>query len=110
MKDAELRELHLRGPTSGLGLLTRINAPLARRHDPLRSAACWSSSRSSSTRCSAATCSTARPTWTENLALVLVLYVTLIGAAVGVRDAGHIGMESLLVLVPGPHPRTGSSS
>ena len=40
------------------------------------------------------------PTWAENLALVLVLYVTLIGAAVGVRDAGHIGMESLLVLVP----------
>ena len=33
------------------------------------------------------------PTWTENLALVLILYVTLIGAAVGVRDAGHIGME-----------------
>jgi TRAP-type C4-dicarboxylate transport system permease small subunit len=40
------------------------------------------------------------PTWTESLALVLVLYVTLIGAAVGVRDAGHIGMESLLVLLP----------
>ncbi|QHJ01425.1 TRAP transporter small permease subunit [Xylophilus rhododendri] len=40
------------------------------------------------------------PTWTESLALVLVLYITLIGAAVGVRDAGHIGMESLLVLVP----------
>ena len=40
------------------------------------------------------------PTWTESLALVLILYVTLIGAAVGVRDAGHIGMESLLVLVP----------
>ena len=40
------------------------------------------------------------PTWTENLALVLILYVTLVGAAVGVRDAGHIGMESLLVLVP----------
>src|SRR5260221_11450772 len=39
------------------------------------------------------------PTWTESMALVLVLYVTLIGAAVGVRDAGHIGMESLLVLV-----------
>jgi TRAP-type C4-dicarboxylate transport system permease small subunit len=38
------------------------------------------------------------PTWTESLALILVLYVTLIGAAVGVRDAGHIGMESLLVL------------
>ena len=40
------------------------------------------------------------PTWTETLALVLILYVTLVGAAVGVRDAGHIGMESLLVLVP----------
>ncbi len=38
------------------------------------------------------------PTWTENLALVLVLYVTLVGAAVGVRDAGHLGMDSLLVL------------
>ena len=40
------------------------------------------------------------PTWTESLALVLVLYVTLIAAAVGVRDAGHIGMESLLMLAP----------
>jgi TRAP-type transport system small permease protein len=40
------------------------------------------------------------PTWAENLALVLILYVTLIGAAVGVRDAGHIGVESLLVLLP----------
>lgn len=40
------------------------------------------------------------PTWAENLALVLILYVTLIGAAIGVRDAGHIGMESLLVLLP----------
>lgn len=39
------------------------------------------------------------PTWTEGFALVLILYVTLIGAAVGVRDAGHIGVESLLVLV-----------
>jgi len=40
------------------------------------------------------------PTWAEALAMVLVLYVTMLGAAVGVRDAGHIGMESLLVLVP----------
>jgi TRAP-type transport system small permease protein len=39
------------------------------------------------------------PTWAESLTLVLILYVALIGAAVGVRDAGHIGMESLLVLV-----------
>jgi len=43
---------------------------------------------------------TSSPTWTENLALVLILYVTLIGAAVGVRDAGHIGMDSLLVMLP----------
>src|SRR6266576_1311896 len=40
------------------------------------------------------------PVCAESTALVLVLYVTLLGAAVGVRDAGHIGMESLLVLVP----------
>jgi TRAP-type transport system small permease protein len=38
------------------------------------------------------------PTWAETLALVLVLYVTMFGVAVGVRDAGHIGLESLLVL------------
>jgi TRAP-type C4-dicarboxylate transport system permease small subunit len=36
------------------------------------------------------------PTWAESLALVLVLYVTMFGAAAGVRDAGHIGLESLL--------------
>ncbi|CAO3427372.1 TRAP-type C4-dicarboxylate transport system, small permease component [Azospirillum doebereinerae] len=40
------------------------------------------------------------PTWAESLALVLVLYVTLLGAAVAVRDAGHIGMDSILVLLP----------
>jgi TRAP-type C4-dicarboxylate transport system permease small subunit len=40
------------------------------------------------------------PTWAESLALLMILYVTLLAAAVGVRDAGHIGMESLLVLVP----------
>ena len=48
------------------------------------------------------------PTWAESLALVLVLYVTMLGCAVGVRDAGHIGMESLLGLVP--ERCTGSSS
>src|SRR5688572_12373801 len=40
------------------------------------------------------------PTWAESMALILILYVTMLGAAVGVRDAGHIGLESLLVLVP----------
>lgn len=42
------------------------------------------------------------PTWAESLALLLVLYVTMLGTAVGVRDAGHIGLESLLVLAPEP--------
>lgn len=40
------------------------------------------------------------PTWTEALALQLVLYVTALGVAVGVRDAGHIGLESLVTLLP----------
>lgn len=40
------------------------------------------------------------PTWAEGLALQLVLYVTALGVAVGVRDAGHIGLESLVSLLP----------
>lgn len=40
------------------------------------------------------------PTWAESLALLLVLYVTMLGAAVGVRDAGHIGFESLIDALP----------
>lgn len=40
------------------------------------------------------------PTWAESVALVLVIYVTMFGAAAGVRDAGHIGMESILILLP----------
>ena len=38
------------------------------------------------------------PTWTEALALQLVLYVTAFGVAVGVRDAGHIGLDSLVAM------------
>jgi TRAP-type transport system small permease protein len=40
------------------------------------------------------------PTWAEALALLLVLFVTAFGVAVGVRDAGHIGLESLIGLLP----------
>ncbi len=40
------------------------------------------------------------PTWTEALALQLVLYITALGVAVGVRDAGHIGLDSLVGLLP----------
>lgn len=40
------------------------------------------------------------PTWAEALAMLLVLYVTALGVAVGVRDAGHIGLESIVTLLP----------
>jgi len=40
------------------------------------------------------------PTWAEALAMLIVLFVTAYGLGVGVRDAGHIGMESLIVLLP----------
>lgn len=40
------------------------------------------------------------PTWAESSALLLVLYVTMLGCAVGVRDAGHIGMELLGPVLP----------
>jgi TRAP-type C4-dicarboxylate transport system permease small subunit len=40
------------------------------------------------------------PTWAEALAMLIVLFVTAFGLGVGVRDAGHIGMESLIVLLP----------
>jgi TRAP-type C4-dicarboxylate transport system permease small subunit len=42
------------------------------------------------------------PTWAEALALLLVLFVTALGLAVGVRDAGHIGLESMVALLPRP--------
>jgi TRAP-type C4-dicarboxylate transport system permease small subunit len=40
------------------------------------------------------------PTWAEALAMLLVLFVTAFGLAVGVRDAGHIGMEMLGSVLP----------
>jgi TRAP-type C4-dicarboxylate transport system permease small subunit len=40
------------------------------------------------------------PTWAEALAMLLILFVTSFGLAVGVRDAGHIGLESLVGLLP----------
>lgn len=45
------------------------------------------------------------PTWAEALAMLLVLFVTAFGLAVGVRDAGHIGLESLVGLLPLPWQR-----
>jgi TRAP-type C4-dicarboxylate transport system permease small subunit len=40
------------------------------------------------------------PTWAEALAMLIVLFVTAFGLGVGVRDAGHIGMDSLIMLLP----------
>ncbi len=40
------------------------------------------------------------PAWSEQVALLLVINVAMFGAAAGVRDEGHIGMESLIGLLP----------
>ena len=40
------------------------------------------------------------PAWSEQVALILVINVAMFGAAAGVRDEGHIGMESLIGLLP----------
>ncbi len=46
------------------------------------------------------------PTWAESLALLLVLYVTAFGAAVGVRDGNHVGFETLVEMLPGGWRKT----
>lgn len=38
--------------------------------------------------------------YVEQLALILVITVAMFGASAGVRDEGHIGMESLVGLLP----------
>ena len=45
------------------------------------------------------------PVWTEPVALLLVLYITALAVAVGVRDAGHLGLESFVGLLPAPLQR-----
>lgn len=40
------------------------------------------------------------PPYVEQIALILVITVAMFGAAAGVRDEGHIGMESLVGLLP----------
>ena len=103
MKDAELApELHVteRADPAETGILTRINAPVARWCMKLSVAGLLLIVVIVFYQVFGRYVLNSSPTWTENFALLLVLYVTLLGAAVGVRDAGHIGMESLLVLVP----------
>ena len=103
MKEIELAdELHLHEPVESpmTGLLTSINSPIARWGMYLSVAGLLVIVVIVFWQVFGRYVLNSSPTWTESLALVLVLYVTLIGAAVGVRDAGHIGMESLLVLAP----------
>lgn len=40
------------------------------------------------------------PPFMEQVALLLVISVAMFGASAGVRDAGHIGVESLVGLLP----------
>ncbi len=40
------------------------------------------------------------PAYVEQVALLLVISVAMFGAAAGVRDAGHIGLDSVVKLLP----------
>jgi TRAP-type C4-dicarboxylate transport system permease small subunit len=40
------------------------------------------------------------PPFVEQVALLLVISVAMFGAAAGVRDAGHIGLDSVVKLMP----------
>jgi TRAP-type C4-dicarboxylate transport system permease small subunit len=40
------------------------------------------------------------PAFAEQAALLLVITVAMFGASAGVRDAGHIGMDTLVALLP----------
>jgi TRAP-type transport system small permease protein len=42
----------------------------------------------------------AAPPYVEQVALLLVISVAMFGASAGVRDAGHIGMDSLVMVLP----------
>jgi TRAP-type C4-dicarboxylate transport system permease small subunit len=104
MKELELvQEVYLKQPgipPSRARVLTRINATLARYSMYLAVFGLFVIIAIVAYQVFGRYVLNSSPTWAENLALVLILYVTMLGAAVGVRDAGHIGMESLLVLVP----------
>ena len=40
------------------------------------------------------------PPYVEQVALLLIISVAMFGASAGVRDAGHIGMDSLVAALP----------
>jgi TRAP-type transport system small permease protein len=87
-------------PRGRPSFLTRFNATLARVAMKIAVAGLWTIVGLVAWQVFGRYVMNDTPTWAEALCLVLILYVALMGAAVGVRDAGHIGMESLLVLVP----------
>lgn len=45
------------------------------------------------------------PTWTESVALLLMGWFILLGAAVGVREGYHLGLDILLHIAPPPVER-----
>ena len=40
------------------------------------------------------------PPYVEQVALLLIIAVAMFGASAGVRDAGHIGLDSLVMVLP----------
>jgi TRAP-type transport system small permease protein len=40
------------------------------------------------------------PPWVEQVALILVITVAMFAASATVREAGHIGMDSMVILLP----------
>jgi TRAP-type C4-dicarboxylate transport system permease small subunit len=42
------------------------------------------------------------PPYVEQVALLLIISVAMFAAAAGVRDAAHIGMDSLVAILPAP--------
>ena len=50
------------------------------------------------------------PPYVEQVALLLVISVAMFGAAAGVRDAGHIGLDSLVADAAGARRSSGAAS
>ena len=50
------------------------------------------------------------PPYVEQVALLLVISVAMFGAAAGVRDAGHIGLDSLVQGAAGRRRSSGARS
>lgn len=49
----------------------------------------------------------ATPTWVEQAALLLIVWITFLGAAVGVRRGTHLAVDFIREAAPGPVRRSG---